>query len=347
MAVTVNLAQLARIPPTLVAAQARPILEGMLARGFTAARDAGGAEWGLAEAVRLGFFKGPRLFISGLALAQTGGQGDFRQKEEIVIGCPCCNSLRSISRVVDGVDAIRAAAREELRKGATQIKIMAGGGIASGVPVHRAHFSREELTAVVDEAERAGTYVMAHAYSPLSIRRCVEAGVRTIEHGNLIDAEAAALMAERGAYVVPTLAVYEGYRKHGDEYGLSDKVKKGLEDLLEAGLRSFEIYRTAGVKIGLGSDLEGNLHSYHLRELALRAQVASPAEVIASATVVNAEILQMQGRLGVVAPGAFADLLVVDGDPLRDLGLLQEEGRHLSAIMQNGVFYKNRLSAAA
>jgi imidazolonepropionase-like amidohydrolase len=345
MAVTANLAQLSRIPPTLVAAQAKSILKAMLLRGFTTVRDAGGAEWGLAEAVRLNYFKGPRLFVSGLALAQSGGQGDFRTREETVIGCPCCHSLRSISRVVDGVDAVRTATREELRKGATQIKVMAGGGIASGVPVDRAHYSREEFVAIVEEAQLAGTYVMAHAYSPFSIRRAVEFGVRTIEHGNLIDTETAEFMAGR-AFVVPTLAVYEGYRKHADEFGLSNKVKEGLEGLLKQGLESIDIYRKAGVKIGHGSDLEGNLHGYQLREFSLRQAVMSPSEMVASATIVNADLMQMQGKLGVIQPGAHADLLVIRGNPLKDIGLLQGEGRHLDAIMKGGVFYKNELRSS-
>lgn len=344
MAVTTNLAQLARIPPSLVTAQTRPILEAMLARGFTSARDAGGAEWGLAEAVRLGYFQGPRLFVSGLALAQTGGQGDFRAREEGVLGCACCRALRSIARVVDGVDAVRLAAREELRKGATQIKVMAGGGIAGGIPVERSHYSREELRAMVEEAEACGTYVMAHAYAPASIRRAVEAGVRTIEHGNLIDAETASVMTGR-AYMVPTLAVYEGYHKHAQEIGVAPRAAASIPALLKSGLGAIEICRAAGVKIGLGSDLEGILHPYQLREFALRAEVMKPAEIIASATIVNAEILQMSGKLGVIAAGALADLLVLDGDPLRDLGVLGDEGRHLLAIMKGGVFFKNRLDA--
>lgn len=343
MAVTTNLAQLARIPPSLVAARSMPVLEDMLARGFTTVRDAGGADWGLAEAVKLGLFRGPRLFISGLALAQTGGQGDFRAREEDVIGCPCCHALRSISRVVDGVDAVRRAAREELRKGANQIKAMAGGGIAGGVPINRSHFSAEELRAIVEEARACDTYVMAHAYAPETIRRAIEAGVRTIEHGNLIDRETASLMAAHGAFMVPTLSVYEGYYKHAMEIGVAPQAIPKIPPLLKAGLAAIDICRSAGVKIGHGSDLEGILHQYHLREFALRAEVLTPREVIASATVVNAEILQMPGELGVIAPGAYADLLVLDGNPLEDLDVLQGEGRRMLAIMKGGAFFKNQL----
>ncbi|HTZ37101.1 MAG TPA: amidohydrolase family protein, partial [Stellaceae bacterium] len=274
-----------------------------------------------------------------------GGQGDFRAVEEGVLGCPCCHALRSISRVVDGVDAVRLAVREELRKGATQIKVMAGGGIAGGVPIHRSHFSMGELCAAVEEAQACDTYVMAHAYSPESIRRCIEAGVRTIEHGNLVDDATASLMAERGAFMVPTLAVYEGYHKHAAEIGVAPRIVETIPPLLKKGQHAIEICRSAGVKIGLGTDLEGILHPYHLRELVLRNEVQSAAEIIASATVINAEILQMAGKLGVVSPGALADLLVVEGNPLRDLDVLQGEGRHLRAIMKNGALFKNELAS--
>ncbi|MFI4994948.1 MAG: amidohydrolase family protein [Hyphomicrobiales bacterium] len=345
IAVTVRLADLARMPPSLLAAGAGAILEGMLDRGFTTVRDAGGAEWGLAEAVRRGLFKGPRMFVSGLGLAQTGGQGDFRAREEAVLGCPCCHSLRTISRVVDGSSEVRKAVREELRKGANQIKIFAAGGIAGGVPVNNVHFAPEELRAAVEEAEAARTYVMAHVYSGESIRRVVEAGVRTIEHGNLCDADTARLMKEKGAYVVPTLTVYKGYHKHGKEFGLPSHVITGCQELLEAARTSLEVYKAAGVKMGHGSDLEGELHPYQSEEFRLKAEVLSPHEVIACATETNAEILGMAGKLGVIAAGALADLLVVDGNPLKNLRLLEGQGRHLLAIMKDGLFHKNQLAA--
>jgi imidazolonepropionase-like amidohydrolase len=215
IAVTTDLAALARIPPYLVAAQAKAVLEGMLVRGFTSVRDAGGADWGLAEAVRRGHFAGPRLFVAGLALAQTGARATSAPGEELHLGCLCCRAARSLARVVDGVDEVRKAVREELRKGADHIKVMAAGGMVSRVPIHRPHFSMEELITMVEEATASDTYVMAHAYESKAVRRCVEAGVRSIEHGNLIDASTAAYMAERGTYLVPTMSVYEGYHRMG------------------------------------------------------------------------------------------------------------------------------------
>ena len=345
IAVTTDLAGLARIPPYLVAAEAKDILEAMLMRGFTTVRDAGGADWGLAEAVRRGHFLGPRLFTAGLALAQTGGQGDFRQREEFALGCPCCRATRSLARVVDGVDEVRKAVREELRKGANQIKVMAAGGMVSRVPIHRSHFSMPELEAMVEEAAAADSYVMAHAYESTAVRRCVEAGCRSIEHGNLIDGETAALMARAGTYLVPTMTVYEGYHRHGRELGFSDRVIGQFAELIEAAVTGLDTAYRAGVKIGHGSDLEGILHPYQSREFRLKAQVLTPHEAIVAATRTNAEMMGQAGRLGMVAPGAFADLLAVDGDPLEDLGLLEEQGRHLALIMKEGAIVKNRLGS--
>jgi imidazolonepropionase-like amidohydrolase len=344
IAVTTDLAAMTRIPPYLVAAQAKDILEGMLNRGFTTVRDAGGAEWGLAEAVRLGHFKGPRLYVSGLALAQTGGQGDFRAREETYLGCPCCRALRSIARVVDGTDQVRLAVREELRKGANQIKVMAAGGMVSRVPIHRAHFSMDELNAVVEEAAAADTYVMAHAYESRAIRRCVEAGIRSIEHGNLVDPETAKLMAERGTYLVPTMSVYEGYHRHGPELGFPPKVTDQFADLMKQAIAGLDIAYRAGVRIGHGTDLEGILHQYQSREFMLKAEVMKPHEVITAATATNAEIMGLKSQLGRVAPGMLADLIAVDGDPLKDLGLLGDQGAHLALIMKGGVIHKSTLS---
>lgn len=343
--VTTDLNALARIPPYLVAAQAKKVLEDMLARGFTTVRDAGGADWGLAEAVRQGHFVGPRLFVSGLGMAQTGGQGDFRRRGEMTMGCMCCHAARSISRIVDGVDAVRAAVRDELRKGADQIKVYAAGGIVSGVPIHRSHFSMGELCAMVEEAEAADTYVMAHAYESRAVRRCVEAGARSIEHGNLIDRAAADLMASRGTFLVPTMTVYEGLHRHGRELGFSDTAVRHLAELTKSAVTGLDVARSAGVRIGHGSDLEGILHPYQSDEFRLKAQVMTPIETIVAATATNAEIMDMKGRLGIIAPGALADMIVVDGDPLKDLDLLGAQGAHLSLIMKNGHIYKNRLAS--
>ena len=283
------------------------------------------------------------MFISGLALAQTGGQGDFRGRGEPYLGCPVCRATRSIARVVDGVDDVRKAVREELRKGADQIKVMAAGGMVSRVPIDRAHYSMAELCAMVEEAQAAGTYVMAHAYETLAVRRCIEAGIRSIEHGNLIDAETAGMMAVKDTFVVPTMTVYEGYHKHGKELGFPDWVIEKFDELLQASVAGLEIAKHAGVKIGHGGDLEGLLHTYQSREFLHKSEVLTPHEVIASATTTNAELLRMEGELGIIREGALADLLVVDGNPLEDLSLLQNQGEHIPLIMPGGEIYKNSL----
>ena len=335
-----NLALLAQTPNTTLALRALPILRGMLRRGFTTVRDAGGADWALKQAIEDGMdgtVIGPRLFVSGPALSPTGGHGDFRPRSDRLqpLGCGC-QRLAS-TRVVDGVDAVRRTVRELLQMGADQIKIMSSGGVASPTdPVNALGYSLEETRAIVDEAAARHTYVLAHAYTPEAIRRAVDCGVRTIEHGNLIDAPTAALMAARGAYAVPTLITYEALARDGQRLGLgADSVAK-IAQVREAGLRSLEIFRNAGVKIGLGTDLLGASHGLQSEELLIRAQVQSPLEVLQSATLVAAEILGQAGVLGEITPGARADLLLVDGDPLRDLACLTGQGERVALVMQGG-----------
>jgi len=324
------------------------VMRGMLMRGFTTVRDAGGADRGLREAVELGLFSGPRLFVAGRAISQTGGHGDARERIDHGQPCACAHLFSGMSRIADGVPEVRRAVRDEIRLGADQIKVMASGGVASPAdPVHFLQYSVEELEALVDEAERAHTYAMAHAYTAAAVSRCVAAGVRTIEHGNLIDEATAALMAEKGAFLVPTLATFEALASHGREFGLPEASLVKLKDVREVGLRSLELARAAGVRMAYGTDLLGELHEYQSDEFAIRGRALAPAELIRSATVVGAEVLRMEGRLGVVAPGALADLLVVDGDPLQDLALLGGQGAHLAAIMQGGTWIKNTLGGGA
>jgi imidazolonepropionase-like amidohydrolase len=334
---TMNLAALTQRPVTLVALEARRILEAMLRRGFTSVRDAAGADAGLAEAVERGLVRGPRIFFSGRALSQTGGHGDFRSLQAEPELCACRIHTNGFSHVADGVDAVRRAAREELRRGATQIKIMASGGVASpSDPVWNLQYSPEEMRAIVEEARGWRRYAMAHAYTPEAIRRAVEAGVRTIEHGNLIDRPTAELMVERGAFLVPTLVTYFAIDELGRALGFPEVSQRKVKHVLEAGLASLEIAREAGLALGFGTDLLGETHDQQSRELSIRAEVERPADVLRSATLVNARILEREGELGEIAPGALADLLVVDGDPLADLSLLQEQGKHLLLVMKSG-----------
>jgi imidazolonepropionase-like amidohydrolase len=340
----VNLQLLADVPLTLLAAKGSVAMRAMLDRGFTTLRDTGGADWGIKAAVEQGLFVGPRLFIAGQPLSQTGGHGDFRKRTQTQMFCACCSGLTWASRIADGVPDVVKAARDELRKGADHIKIMVSGGVASQLdPLESLQYRIDEIEAAVDEATRWGSYVCAHAYSAKAIERAVRAGVRTIEHGNLVDTPTARLMAERGAYLVPTLVAYDALKRRGPDYGLSSYSLAKNEVVLEAGLRSLEICRAAGVKIGFGSDLLGQLQTDHCTEFALRSGVMSPQEIIRSATLVNAEIVRQTGKLGELVPGAFADLLVVDGDPYRDLGVFRSDGGRLDAIVANGAFVRNNL----
>ena len=340
----VNLKLMADLPLTLMAAKASVQMRAMLDRGFTTLRDTGGADWGIKAAVEQGLFVGPRLFIAGQPLSQTGGHADHRSRTQAQSFCACCSGLSWTSRVADGLPEVIRATRDELRKGADHIKLMVSGGVASQLdPLESLQYRVDEIEAAVEEATRWGSYVCAHAYSAEAIARAVRAGVRTIEHGNLIDAPTAALMAERGAYVVPTLVAYDALKRRGPGYGLSPVSLAKNELVLDAGLHSLEIFRAAGVKIGFGSDLLGQLQTDHCIEFGLRARVMSAPDVIRSATLVNAEIVRQTGKLGELVPGAFADLLVVDGDPYRDLEVFRGDGARLDGIMVNGGWVKNRL----
>jgi imidazolonepropionase-like amidohydrolase len=322
--------------PSLVTARAAKLLKETLLRGFTTIRDAGGADAGLRQAVEQGLFPGPRMFVSGRPLSQTGGHGDMRATADF---CPAC-ALRSEANmmvVADGVDAVRKAAREEIRRGVDQIKICASGGIASPAdPVDYDQYSDEEIAAVVDEARRARKYVAAHAYMPSAIARAVELGVRTIEHGNFLDEAAAKAMAARGAILVPTLVVYRRVVRHAAEVGISAFHLAKAQEVLATGTRSLEVARHAGVKMALGTDLFRAPKQYQSEELLIRAEVLPPAEVLRQATIMGAEVVGMAGRLGRIAEGYLADLLVVDGDPLEDLGVLQDQGAQLALILQAG-----------
>jgi imidazolonepropionase-like amidohydrolase len=341
LAVDAALARLSDRPVTLLTLQGAKVLEGMLQRGFTTIRDAAGADGGLAEAVEEGLVRGPRIFPSGMALSQTGGHGDTRPRTRPVDACACCAGGIALSRIADGVAECRRAARDELRKGATQIKIVASGGVASPYdPIWNLQYSEEEVRAIVEEARAWHTYVMAHAYSPEAIRRSIDFGVRSIEHANLIDRATAEHVASADAFVVPTLVTYDALHRFGTELGFPEVSMGKLGEVREAGLNSLEILQRAGVKIGLGTDLLGPMHRHQSREFVIRAEAMSPFDIIRSATIVNAELLNRAGEIGIITPGARADLIAVDGDPLADISLLDGQGEHLSHIMKDGVFYK-------
>jgi imidazolonepropionase-like amidohydrolase len=210
-------------------------------------------------------------------------------------------------------------------------------------PIWNLQYSEDEMRAIVEEARGWRTYAMAHAYTPEAIARALRAGVRTIEHGNLIDAATARGMAERGAFLVPTLVTYFKIEELGRALGFPAVSQRKVKDVLDAGLASLEIAQGAGVAMGFGTDLLGETHAHQNEEFAIRARVLPPLEILRSATVVNARILGREGELGVVAPGALADLLLVDGDPLRDVALLAAPEKHLALVMKGGEIAASRL----
>lgn len=336
-----DLGRNAALPDSLVTARSFGIMREMLMRGFTTVRDVGGADFGLKQAVEEGHFPTPRLVISGKALSQTGGHADFRGRYDDREAVLTRHRLGALGRICDGVDQVRRAAREELKGGADFIKIMANGGCASPTdPIHFLGYSVSELEAIVEEARMAGTYVSAHVYTDAAIRRCVEAGVHSLEHCNLIQPETAELAARRGAVAVPTLVTYDKLASEGGKLGFPPDSVAKVEFVRAAGMESLAIMQKAGLEMAYGSDLLGEMHRHQSEEFVIRGRALPAHEVIASATHVAARLLKLEGKIGTIAPGAHADLIVVDGDPLKDLSLLTRQGKHMPAIMKGGVFVK-------
>jgi len=340
----VNIRNLENVPLTLMTARAADLMKGMIDRGFTTVRDTGGADWGIKAAVDAGLIKGPRLFISGRAIGPTGGHSDSRRRTDIGAPCGCCNAMVYCMAIANGPDDVRRTVREQMRQGADQVKIMCSGGVASPYdPLDSLQFSEAEIAAATDEAKNFGRYVLAHAYTPEAITRAVTNGVRTIEHGNLIDTKSAKLLKSSGGYMVANLVTYFVMKERAAQFGMTADMLAKNDIVLDGALRSLEICKAAGVQVGYGSDLLGQLQVEQSREFMFRAEVLKPLEIIRQATTVGAEVLRQEGKLGIVEPGAFADLIVVDGDPLKKLELFLDQGAHLPVIMKAGQFHKNAL----
>jgi imidazolonepropionase-like amidohydrolase len=336
--------RLETVPLTLMMARSAGRLKRMLDRGFTTVRDAGGADIGTKAAIESGLIPGPRLFISCRSIGPTGGHNDRNRRTDMGPPCLCCNAMVFLRCIADGPHAVRKATREQMRQGADQIKLMVSGGVASPYdPLESLQFTEEEIGAAVVEAHAFGRYVMAHAYTPEAITRAVKCGVRTIEHGNLIDAPTAKLMAEKGVYMVPNLVTYDAMKRRAQEFGMPAEMLEKNEEVLKRGYAELEHCREAGVKMAYGSDLLGALEDEQTGEFQIRGEVMPAIDIIRSATVIGAEIVRQEGKLGVIEPGAFADLLVVDGNPLKDLGLFKDGGPHLATIVKGGQFHKNTL----
>jgi imidazolonepropionase-like amidohydrolase len=318
----------ARMPWSYVASAAVGHLKGMARRGFTTVRDTGGADWGLAQAIADGALGTvPQLRFGGPALSQTGGHGDLRGRGGGAD--PCCG----LAKVCDGVKELRRESRQQIAAGASHLKVMLGGGIASELDrIDRDQFGDDEVRAVVVEAQRAGIYVTAHAYTPAAITRAARLGVRSIEHGNLIDQPTAQLMAERQMFLVPTLVTYEDLYDGVLAGEAPAHVARKLDGVREAGLRSISLAAEAGVCIVFGTDLLGAGMARQLEEFALRSEVLTPLEMFRSATVNAHRLIDDDETVGLLRPGGRADLVIADLDPTQE-SLEHLEGRRPEVII--------------
>ena len=292
-------------------------------RGFTTVRDLGGDVEGLMRAIKAGAAEGPRIIRAGRMLTQTGGHGDAESGPRPVPTCACEMRHTAFGIVADGPDAVRKAARHNLRDGSDFLKIHVSGGVASPAdPLESVQYTAAEIAAACEEARHRQTYVAAHAYSAESIIMAVENGVHTIEHGNMIDAGAAACMARCGAVMVPTLSTYEAMDLLGRKMGFPEANLVKNSKVLEAGLRSLEIARDAGVTLGWGTDLIGESQARQRREFAIRAEVETPGEILRSMYEVNPKLCGLSGEIGTLTPGAVADIVLTKVNPLEDIAAL-------------------------
>lgn len=311
--------------------------------GFTSVRDIGGGDYSLAKAIADGLIRAPRFFYSGKVLSMTGGHGDMRPIEEAPqyhMMCSC-GIFNSFAKVADGVTEVIRATREELRQGAHCIKIMGSGGVASPTdPLWMNQYREDEIRAIVLECTERRTYASAHCHPASAARRCVEFGVRSIEHGTLMDEETARFIASKGAYVVPTLSILNALVEEGPRLGFPPQMQAKAEAVTKGAIEGLDHMRTAGVKVAYGTDLLGALYTQQCREFDLRSAVYTPLEILRQATSVAAELMMLEGQIGCVQPGAHADLIVVDGDPLKDLGLMGQMGQRLTHIVRAGEMVK-------
>lgn len=326
--------------PSMLVIKGVKVLENTLEQGFTTARDAGGADPGFREAIKQGLIKGPRLFVAGACLSQTGGHGDLRLPTELINQPKYYAGFVTI--ICDGIDAVRYETREQLRQGVDQIKIMASGG--AGTPsdeLESSQYSLEEIKTIVSEAESSGKYVMAHCYSNRGARLCAQAGVRSIEHGNLLNRESAKILRDANVYLVPTIVTYEMLYQKGKELGIPDYFQKKINYLKEKSLEALDIANQEGVKIASGSDLIGSLQGYKGMELELKSRVIGPMGAIVATTITNAKLLRQERNLGSIEKGKYADMILVNGDPLKDISLIQNYKEKITLIMKGGKIYKN------
>ena len=341
IATTADLKANADLPNSLLAYRMMALMKNMISRGFTTVRDLGGADVGIVDAIEEGLLVAPRLVICGKALSQTGGHTDYRGRYNPRSVDYYRDQIGAMGRIVDGVDDLRRACREEIKGGANFIKLMANGGVSSPTdPIGFLGFSVAELEAAVEEASNAETYVAGHLYTDEAINRALDAGVYSIEHANLIKRETARRVAEKGAVVVPTNITYELLGTRGADFGLPPESIAKVADVRDAGLEALTMLHEEGVLMGYGSDLLGGMQQFQSGEFPLRGRFLPAHDVIRSATLDAAKVMRMEGQIGCIAEGAHAALILVRSNPLDDLSVLDGQGEHINAIMKDGRFVK-------
>jgi imidazolonepropionase-like amidohydrolase len=328
------LSQTVKLAPAVYVHRVTRTLETDLQLGFTTLRDAGGLDAGFREAIEQGLIKGPRLFLSITPLTQKDAAGKPDPRNSLGIAPEACH----------GAEEMRQAVHRTLARGADQIKVFPDGEVVSQSRTDTTKPGQEkftvlELQAAVAAAKANGAYVMAHTYGAKVIQNCLNAGVRSIEHGNLMDEETAAMLAESRAYYVPTLTIYDLCARVQNEQ-LDNRTVEKLRIVGQKGMNALKLAYRAGVKIGSGSDIIGPLQYYKGRELVLKADVMGPMGAIVSATKTNAEMMGVSHRIGTLAPGKLADLIVVDGNPLADITLFERGLEKIVLVMKGGRIVK-------
>jgi len=342
---TMNFDRLMRMSSVEVAIGMSQSARATVHRGFTSVRDTGGAISGLVAAISSGMTQGPRIARAGRVLSQTGGHGDYRPGPvpAPMCGCQIHSDVHGNSHIVDGPDACRKAARSELREGSDFLKIMTSGGVSSpSDPFDTTQYTDDEVRAVTIETDHRHTYTTSHAYVPEAISLAIENGVRCIEHGNMLDAPTAERMATLGVVLVPTLVTYKAMDEIGAEVGLPSTNLQKNAGVFEAGLRSVEIARAAGVELGLGTDLLGEAQGRQNQELAIRNEIEPAADVLRSIYDTNVRLCGLEGQVGRVEPGYAADLIISDADPIQNLAKLADPAV-ISTVIKAGDIVRSTL----
>lgn len=346
-------ADIMRADAIYIGAVSTRFAEEILMRGFTSVRDMGGPAHGIKRAIDSGYVKGPRVWPCGAFISQSGGHGDFRSPQDMPAPPGFASYLERIGGTViaDDPDAVRRGVREQLALGASQIKMMAGGGVASSYdPLDVTQYTVEELRAGVEAAENWGTYVAVHAYTPRAVRQALEAGVKCIDHGQLLDDETAKMMADKDAWW--SLQAFLKTNPSAFPEGSPNRLKQ-LE-MCDGTDKAFALAKKYGIKTAWGSDAVTNPVAARRQNTDLFNMTTwyTPAEVLRIATSSNAELLALsgkrspyQGKLGVVEAGALADLLIVDGDPIADLKLITDPAKNFKVIIKDGEVVKNTLGS--